>query len=254
MVLNVAGSIPVIHPTILVMEQSKYVNLSGRISLFNQLQVTNNNIANSNSPGYQKGIAITKQYNHGHLTFANDISVAIDRSVGGLKQTGNPLDLAISTPNNYFAVESTKGVRYTRNGAFVIDENAQLANSNGLPVLNREGKPISFNTGEVNKIFVDTSGVVFNNGEVVDRIGIFTFVDLGTLRKEGATLLRTENEARLVENAHVLQGILEDSNSSSIIEIKNLIDISRSFDQATNFANNVNKLSNDIMQVLLRNE
>ena len=55
---------------------------------------------------------------------------------GALKTTGNPLDVAITGTNNaFFNVQTPNGLRYTRNGEFVQNQNGTLVTQDGNPVL-----------------------------------------------------------------------------------------------------------------------
>ena len=47
-----------------------------------------------------------------------------------IERTGSPLDVAIDG-NAYFVVQTARGQRYTRNGAFQINGAGQLVTSNG---------------------------------------------------------------------------------------------------------------------------
>ncbi|MBQ4875544.1 MAG: flagellar hook-basal body complex protein [Rickettsiaceae bacterium H1] len=236
------------------MEQSKHTNLSGKISLFNQLQVANNNIANANTGAFKQDVAIIGNSRFKDLVFTDNISTVIDNSVGSLKKTDNPLDLAITVPDCYFGLETPQGLRYTRDGGFFLNGENRIVNKNGFPLLGRDGKIISMDFDEPQDIFIDVNGVIFSGGKAVDHIGVFSFDNPNLLRKEGNSFLYAEEEPKIAENFQILQSVLEESNVSSIKEMTNLVNVSRSFDQATNFANNVQKLSNDMIQVLLKAE
>ena len=102
------------------METSKYINLSGKLALNNKLLASNNNIANANTSGYNRDLAISHPYHFRGMAFNNDISTVLDRTLGSMQQTDNPFNLAISTPDNYFAIDTPMGIRYTRDGNFYL--------------------------------------------------------------------------------------------------------------------------------------
>ena len=60
---------------------------------------------------------------------------------GSLQETGSALDFAISG-EGFFAVSTTKGVRYTRDGSFQSNGSGQLVDQFGNPVLGVNGKPV----------------------------------------------------------------------------------------------------------------
>jgi flagellar basal-body rod protein FlgF len=61
---------------------------------------------------------------------------------GNVERTGNPLDVAVKG-DAFFAVQTPAGERFTRNGAFTINQLGQLVTSDGHPALGDNG-PITF--------------------------------------------------------------------------------------------------------------
>ena len=188
------------------------------------------------------------------MAFSNDISTVLDRSLGSMEKTDNPLNLAISTPDNYFAIRTPMGTRYTRDGNFYLNKENMIVTKDGFPLLNSEGTDISINTDSLVNIKVDRNGVIFADGAAVDKIGVYCFSHPYNLRKEGKVLLYTDEEAQIAKDFQIMQGMTEESNAPSVIEMNDLINTSRHFDQATNFNNTIHKLSNEMLQVLLKAE
>ena len=58
-----------------------------------------------------------------------------------MQETGEPLDFAIAG-NGFFAVQTTQGVRYTRDGQFTESAQGVLTDSSGNPVLDQGGAQI----------------------------------------------------------------------------------------------------------------
>ena len=58
---------------------------------------------------------------------------------GALQSTGNPLDLAIEG-EGFFQIQTSNGLRYTRDGSFHRAQNGQLVTSAGEPVLSNGGQ------------------------------------------------------------------------------------------------------------------
>ena len=67
-----------------------------------------------------------------------------DFKPGPVQQTGNPLDVAIDG-DAFLVVQTPRGERYTRNGAFQINATGQLVTAEGYQVLG-DGGPIVFQT------------------------------------------------------------------------------------------------------------
>jgi flagellar basal body rod protein FlgG len=87
-----------------------------------------------------------------------------DNQTGYLIRTEQPFDMAING-QGYFRLESENGYTYTRNGAFKIDAENNLVDSNGNILVNLpEGsKDISINP----------DGSIISNGNEVAKINIY---------------------------------------------------------------------------------
>jgi len=119
------------------------------------MDVVSNNLANSATQGYKadtlafSDVLVQSLYADGGAggyiaalaTVQAEFSNAIDHSVGVIKPTGNSLDVAIRTEKrNVSQSKRTARPFYTRDGAFMIDNNKQLVTSQGLLVLDGQGK------------------------------------------------------------------------------------------------------------------
>jgi len=74
--------------------------------------------------------------------------IETDFSAKPARDTGEPLDFAI-TGDGFFAVQTAKGTRYTRNGQFSLDPQGRLVTAQGDPVLDAGGRPITAANGAV---------------------------------------------------------------------------------------------------------
>jgi flagellar hook protein FlgE len=156
--------------------------LSGMRSNQSALDVTADNIANSNTPGFKKSIASfstalqqTSYYGSGssaNLGGTNPVQVGLGASVsaisrdmtqGSLEATGNALDLAVQG-DGFFAVSDGIQTYYTRLGTFDIDSSGYVVldgtgyrltgntysmqlNSSGDQTINKTGTAIQIPTG-----------------------------------------------------------------------------------------------------------
>ncbi len=118
---------------------------------------------------------------------------------GGITQTGNPSDLAL-TGRGFFAVALPGGaVGLTRSGAFHWSSDGHLVTAGGLRVLDTTGKPVALPTGSnVNLAAIRADGQVAINGKATGIVlGVATPVSLnaaqggpeGTLVPIGRTTL-----------------------------------------------------------------
>jgi flagellar basal body rod protein FlgG len=185
-------------------------------------EVVSNNLANADTNGFRAQRTFAQAIGDA-LPFAG---TALDTRAGALKQTGNPLDVALGG-DGYFVVDSAAGERFTRGGSLRLDANSRLVDQDGNAILG-EGGPIVLPPGTVS---IDARGGVSVDGKQIDRLRIET-VPAGTeMAHESGTLLvpdpsRTPvaNDARSVE-----QGYLEDSNVNTVGSMVDMISIQRSY-------------------------
>src|ERR1700733_9611158 len=113
------------------------------------MDITANNIANANTPGYrtervQFSDWIDPQPNTasppgGHtITYTQDRATYRETQPGTLTHTNNPFDLAL-TGDGYFTVNTKNGPRLTRDGRFPPMPDGTLADGSGNAVLDTTG-------------------------------------------------------------------------------------------------------------------
>jgi len=221
------------------MDNSIYIVLSKQLALFREMDVTANNLANANTTGYDSEHILftsylTKDVNLGKtnpMSMAQDVSTYRDTQDGPLNATGNPLDLAIQG-NGYFAVQTPLGTRYTRAGNFQIRGDGILTNAEGYPVLDISNQPIAFDEN-VQTVDVGAAGNIKANGEDFTQLKVVKFDNPQLLERLSGGLYKSDVTPSDADEATVVQGSLEGSNVSSVMELTHMIDISR---QVTNTA------------------
>lgn len=206
-------------------------------------EVIAGNLANADTAGYKRQLAVDRplaqfplrRLGEGPGNAPADIGTlgtgaALAATVtlfgqGGLRATGNPLDLAI-VGEGFFAVETAAGVRFTRDGAFTVDRDGYLVTVAGHRVLGEEG-PIRVGSGRVE---VDAEGRVTVDGAVHGRLRLVAFSDPGVLRREGENLFSAPAGAGTAAAATVKAGYLELSNVQPVREMVDLIAVMRSYE------------------------
>jgi flagellar basal-body rod protein FlgF len=185
-------------------------------------EVASNNLANVSTDGF-KGERVFAQLLGKSLPTA---ATATDRTDGTLRETHNPLDLAI-TGDGFFVVDTPNGERFTRGGSFQIDASRRLVDAEGHPVLGQLG-PITLPNGEVS---IDTRGAVTVDGKPVDQLRLERAGDRAQLAHEGGTLFVPDAARRPVGAADraVKQGVLEESNVSTVGSMVDMIAIQRAY-------------------------
>ena len=226
------------------MENTSLIALSRQGTLRRQMDVVANNIANMNTTGLrgEKMLFIEhvvrspggEQIFGDRLAFVRDIATVRDLSEGLLERTGNPLDLALRG-NGYFVVETEGGERYTRSGRFHLDEEGQLVNNHGHPVLSDGGEPFFFST-EDNEITISRDGTVATENGELGRLRVVTFENEQMLRVTAGGIIRHRGTARRRGQPRTwCKACSKGSNVEPIIELTRMIEVSRSYDAAKKF-------------------
>jgi flagellar basal-body rod protein FlgG len=213
-----------------------YTAASGMLAESARTDTIANNLANVNTAGYKKDVAITKDFASMLIYRINDgaaapsigslgVGAMVDEiatihSTGMMRQTGNALDLAIDG-NGYFAVQTPAGVRYTKNGTFTKNAQGQIVTQDGNPVMGTAG-PITVNNAASN-LTVSPDGRVMLDGVEAGQLSIVEFANEKQLLKEGDSLYNANGAQARPSGSRVEQGMLEQSNVNVVAEMVNLI-------------------------------
>ena len=198
-----------------------YSALDARMKL---VEVVANNLANAQTTGFKRDFGSLFQTDNGF-----DIGTQIDMSEGELVNTGNGLDAAIDG-NGFFAIQTDRGVRYTRAGNFIVDSQGELVTKDGSKVLSTDDRPISASDGTV---AIQDGGVVTVDGNEVGRLKIVSFPDVRNLQKEGLFRFQWNGAPEQVQNVadpHIKAGYLERSNVNPVTEMVHLMSAYREFE------------------------
>jgi len=213
-----------------------YNSAAGMLPRITQQEVIANNLANAATAGFKKDGVFVNTMLEASLVLQKDANqnpaildaqdVKTDMSQGGLRATGNPLDLALQG-RGYFAVDAPTGTMYTRAGSFSLNAQGMLVTANGYNVLG-DGGPIELPAGD---IAVSNSGIISVNGEEIGRLKIIDFPDADDLTKKADGLFAarpgaTESDA---PETTVGQGFLEDSNVEAIREMVDMITLQQAY-------------------------
>jgi flagellar basal-body rod protein FlgF len=229
-----------------------YVGLSREMALQRALSVAANNMANADTNGFkvehimtgtQTGAPAKDSGVNGPVQFSLDQGVARDFTQGDLRETGASLDVAI-TGKGFFQVSTAQGTRYTRDGRFTIDNQGRLTTSSGDAVLDDGGGEIRFDP-TLAEPTISNDGVVSQGNLRIAKLGVVDFPTPAVLSKQGGNLYANTSNAQPspATKAQLHQGMLEGSNVKPILEVTNLIQISRAYEQVAQMVSNINDLS-----------
>ncbi len=212
-----------------------WVAAAGATAQVNELDNAANNLVNVNTVGYRRQesvfrSAMTDAMNRGRLQSGQMATVdtsSVNTQEGALQRTGRTLDAAIRG-DGYFAVQTARGVRYTRAGAFDVGEDGSLQTRAGMPVLDSNLSPIRV-PRDGRDFRIEPDGTILNGTSSVGKLGFFTFSSPGSLFADGGNVLRSTVPGTPAE-AKLEPGALESSNVNIAQGLVSIVTASRSFE------------------------
>ena len=224
------------------MDSGLYAAYTGLLARTQALDTAANNLANAGTAGFRA----QRDYFSGVLAggvdqdpeTASQVGQSVngfgvlggnrlDLAQGELKATGNPLDLALEG-QGFFAIQTSHGVRYTRNGAFSRSPTGVLQTAQGEPVLDAHQKPITIPTGSIyvapdGSISVSTVG----GSVIAGQVGAFDFAEKSVLTAEGANRFSANGAKPIPASALIEQGSVEGTNEDAIHGTMQLVLVQR---------------------------
>ncbi len=214
------------------MDSGLYAAYTGLLSRTQALDTAANNLANAATGGFRaekdffRGVMVD---NLGGFTSDSQVGgtvnnygvlggSSLDFSQGQTTATGNPLDLALEG-DGFFALQTARGIRYTREGGFTRSALGVLQSSKGEPVLDALQQPIVIPTGEISvsadgTVSVATPAV---GSTIVGQVGVFTFADKSVLSADGTNRFSApEGTVPVAGTATIRQGAIEGSNEDAV--------------------------------------
>lgn len=221
------------------MQNPIYVMVSGQLSLARRLETVAQNIANANTAGFHAAgvkfdslVSPVARVNNGPVNFVSTGRGYLSTNHGAFTETGNALDFAVKG-DAYFALQTLAGPVYTRDGRFSMSANGDLLSVTGAPVLDDGGAPIMLDPAGPAPI-IAKDGALYQGGQRVGKLGLFMVPKDAHLAYGAHGGIRPDRAAVPVEEGQdvgVLQGYIESSNVNGVLQMTQLIEISRAFDQ-----------------------
>jgi flagellar basal-body rod protein FlgF len=224
------------------MDSGLYAAYTGLLARTQALDTAANNLANAGTSGFRAQRDYFSGVLAGGIDQDPETASQVGQSVNGfgvlggnrldlgqgeLKATGNPLDLAIEG-QGFFAIQTSNGIRYTRDGAFSRSPKGVLQTSQGEPVLDANLKPITIPTGNVYVAPDATISVSTPDGSaIVGKIGAFDFLDKSSLLAEGSNRFSANGLKPVAATSSVEQGSIEGANEDAIHGTMQLVLVQR---------------------------
>jgi flagellar basal-body rod protein FlgF len=247
------------------MDIGSYLAASSGVLQMKKLEVQNNNLANISTIGFKGQYVVTSSQtfdntlastidrydpygkdDQSRLPGVTDIRTQIDFSMGPIQQTGNPLDAALRSPNEFFVVETPEGDRYTRAGNFSLSSEGQLVTADGFKVKG-DGGPIVAQAAGVAILpngSVTAGPAIGGVPNIVGRIRVVKFEDTARLESVEGTRFKAPDDLRPTPVETLIEPqSLEMSNVSAISGMVDLISTNRAFQAYTKAAQTLDSLN-----------
>lgn len=215
-----------------------------------RLDIISNDLANTDTTGYKKDVAVVSSFKEEYLKRLNDTQnfapnngvigkitygakideVYTDFTQGSVISTGLETDMALQG-SGFFTVQTPNGAAYTRDGNFSINQYGSLVTKEGYAVMGQEG---AIELGEDyftlgNKLVVQNNGDVYVGAEYIDTLDIANFEDTAALTKMDDNLFSSTGE-RSDFTGGVLQSFLETANVNTVSAMVDMITVARAYE------------------------
>ena len=225
------------------MNRGFYYACNGMIMNQRKLDCIGNNMANMSTSGYKRDTILVNRFDEEMIlvkhreelsgTFAQtyvDTSYT-DLQQGSFEFTESPFDVAING-NVYFTIAGYNGQNMlTRNGQWELDGEGYLCLSNSGRILGENGEIYLGNKDFV----IDPDGVIYQDGQVVDRL-LLSYIDPeGNVDKFGANMFTAVNAGEIPEGEkfEIIQGAFERSNIDLNYEMTMMMNANRLYEASS---------------------
>jgi flagellar basal-body rod protein FlgF len=224
---------------IAAMNVSLYQAASALTAASRWQEVISENLASATIPGFKKQELSFATVQAGMLQAGNGSRVALPKiqtntsfQAGEIRYTGVNTDVAIDG-SGFFEVQLANGASaYTRDGEFQVNTQGQLITKQGYAVLGENG-PIQLDQNNHTPVSISATGEVSQGPDIKGKLKLVQFDQPNLLRQINGGYFLAEDpnlQQNPVAQPSVRQGFLEAANTSSMVEMANLIRSMRSFE------------------------
>ncbi|MDO4637075.1 MAG: flagellar basal-body rod protein FlgF [Lautropia sp.] len=221
------------------MDRMIYLSMTGAKALMERQDALTHNLANASTDGFRADLSLARAVpirERGTATtrvFNVETTAGFDGKSGPIRETGNPLDIAIRD-SGWLAVQAEDGTEaYTRDGGLVVDEQGNIRTRRGQTLLG-DGGPISVPVGADIQIADDGSVMVRVGQQKPSQAGRIKLVDpdLKDMKKgdDGLMRMKDGSDVSASDSVRIVQGALEGSNVNVVESMVGMIEVSRQFE------------------------
>lgn len=241
------------------MDRMIYLSMSGAKALMERQDALSHNLANAGTDGFRadlmtaRAVPVRLDGTATTRVFNVETSTGFDAQSGPIRQTGNPLDVAVRDAG-WLAVQAADGSEaYTRDGGLVVDEQGNLRTRRGQTVLG-DGGPISIPAGASVHFAEDGSVMVQVGSQKPTQAGRLKLVDppTGELAKgpDGLMRMKDGSEAPAADGVRIVQGAVEGSNVNVVEAMVGMIEVARQFEMQMKLVQNAESNEQRASQLL----
>lgn len=215
-----------------------------------RLEIISNDLANTDTAGYKKDVAVVASFKEEYIKRLNDTEnfvpndktigkitygakideVYTDFTQGSVISTSLETDLALQG-EGFFVIQTPNGPAYTRDGNFTVSQNGDLVTKEGYNVMGQEG---AINLGEAymgsaGKLVVQNNGEVYVDDAYIDTLDLASFEDTRALTKMNDNLF-TGAGVRQEFTGSVIQSFLETANVNPVSAMVDMITVARAYE------------------------
>jgi flagellar basal-body rod protein FlgF/flagellar basal-body rod protein FlgG len=243
-----------------------YISAAGAHAQSQRVEVLSNNIANAQTPGFKRELAVLQSRYAEAISSGQDYpetrginnvgggvfmsETLTDFQQGVLKLTGINSDLAIEG-EGFFQVEKDGQRLLTRAGNFQFNSEGRLVGSGNSAVLGEDGRPVVIDPTQPWRF--DEHGAVVQAGTAIN-VALVKPRSLGDLAKAGDNLFLPLGPTTPVDPdaRRVHPGYLEHSSANPILEMTQLIEASRAYEANVRMIQNHDQSLGALVSRLLR--
>ena len=249
------------------MSYGLYISAEGAMAQSQRLETIANNLANVDTAGFKRDLAIFQARNAEAIDQGfdfpgsgsiNDVGGGVtlqatltDHSQGGLKNTEVATDVALRG-EGFFEVQKGDQRLLTRAGNFTLTSEGALVTQQGFPVLNDTGTPLVIDPA-LGPWTIGVDGGI-QQGSEVNYLSIVLPGSPADLVKVGENLFLPLSETAAIPagQRQVASGYLELSGVKPTTEMIEMIEASRAFEANVNLIRNQDQMFGQLISRLLR--
>ena len=244
-----------------------YISAEGAQAQSLRMEVIANNLANANTPGFKKELAVfqsrlAQAAQHGLVPpgmgaiedlggGVDSMATVTDFAPGPIKPTDMPSDMAIEG-DGFFVVRHQGKDLLTRAGNFMLTPTGMLVTQNGDPVISTDGTPVVIDPTR-GPWTVTPDGAVAQAGEKI-YLSLVRPRSYGDLMKTEGNLFAplAPTVAVPVTERQVLSRYLEQSGVESVSQMTDMIETSRAFEANVNMIRSQDTILGELVSRVLK--